>query len=120
MEKLELKDYEHSYYCSGNNYYSRDPEQSYNNWNEFIAVWDKPEDWTKDDIDYNLIFRWDIQQNEESKEFYLELFFMKQRKGIFAPILIRNLKEDDLDSIQLLLEKHWEYLNHLWEPFKKS
>lgn len=107
---MNLKDYKHSYYCSDSNYYSNDAACTFTTWADFY------EEYYDADVEYNLIFRWDIKQREESKRYWMEIFIMHQRKGIYRPITISYLDEKDMPQVENLLKKHWDYLKNLWNP----
>lgn len=106
---IELKDYEHDYYCSDSNYYSNSAGSKFDTWKEFY------DEFYNSDIDMNLIFRFDIRKSD-SGLYYMEVFMIHQRKGIFAPILIRHIVESDMESIERLLSDHWEKLKSIWNP----
>lgn len=102
----------HSYYCSDSNYYcnqANSPAQTYDSWEDFYSEW-------KDaDKDYNMVFRFDMLEDEGKPE--LHLFYMLQRKGIFKPVTVMNIKEEDAPEITQFLQAHWEYVKALWTPF---
>jgi len=109
----------HSYYCSDNNYLSNTVGSKYETGEEFLK------DWGDMDIDYNLLFRWDVKVREEVyKEdddfemgtYWMELFFMLQRKGHFVPVYIENVYNDDVKSILEFLTPRMNYMKNLWEP----
>ncbi len=114
--KLELKNYNHNYYCSDTNYYSRKADIDYCCFEDY---WDE---WHDADQDYNLIFRWDIYKNEDEDddcdygEYYLMVHYMLQRKGKFVPITVKNLKKRDLPRLQKILSANWEYIKEIWHP----
>lgn len=111
--KLTLKDLavKHDYYCSDSNYYSREAAQKYDTFTEFY------EEFHDADIDYNLCFRWDIKEFEESKgKYWMEIFLILQRKGIFMPVHISRVLEDEVDLILTYLKPHKEKLASLWQP----
>jgi len=101
---------EHPYYCSDSNYYSNEAAQ------EFATFADFYEEFHDADLDYNLIFRFDVREREESKRCYAEIFMMLQRKGIFKPITIQYFDEKDEELAIPLLNKHWEKLKEMWKP----
>lgn len=109
INSLEDLFVDHDYYCSDRNYYSNEPAQSYDDWESFYSAF------RNTDLDLNLVFRWDLEKNDDG-EFYLEIFFMLQRKGIFKPVLIDSVKEENLPEIISFLTPHWEKLNQLWQP----
>lgn len=116
---LELKNTEHSYYCSDNNYYVGGAENfgrcDYDTWEDF------KEEWLVDgslDDDYNHLFRFDILESEETPgRFELFLFFILQRKGIFRPVWIRSITKDNLAEIETFLSQRWQYLKSQWREF---
>lgn len=114
MKKLTLEDLaiDHDYYCSPNNYYSYEATLKYDTFADFY------EEFHDADVDKNLIFRWDLHKREESKRYYLELFMINQRKGIFKPIYITFFDERDIDSFVKYLKPHIEKLKAIWKPFK--
>lgn len=119
---MKLKATNHSYYCSESNYYvdgySNYGRSEYDTWNEF------KEDWLLSnnvlDDDYNHVFRFDINELEDENEqpmgkFELWLFFILQRKGIFRPVWIREIAEEDMKEIEVFLKERWNYLKKQWE-----
>jgi hypothetical protein len=112
MKALEELAIDHPYYCSDSNYYSNDPGGVWNSWGAFYN------EYKDSDIDMNLIFRFDLKKSEEPNTYYLKAFMIHQRKGIFAPHLINNITESDIPTITELLQKHYETILKMWEPFK--
>lgn len=104
---------EHDYYCSENNYYSNDASKE---WGNFQAFYDE---YKNADIDMNLIFRWDIKEKDNGM-FYMQVFIMHQRKGIYAPHYIDNVVEDDFENIKSLLQPHLDKIIKNWIPFTIS
>ena len=123
-----LWEYDHQYYCSESNFFVRRDSDYYNepeeSWAEFL------EGWGKSDVDMNLVFRWDWHEldpddyeSDEEKPTgwsaenpdYLEIFFMLQRKGIFAPVVCWVNKSDE-PSIREWLASRWETMAAIWEP----
>lgn len=112
---MEFRDLlvDHDYYCSDNNYYSNDVTQEYETFQDFFNGF-------KDiDVDLNLIFRWDIKQNDD-KTFNMQVFVIQQRKGIFVPHIIENVYESDFENIKSLLQPHLDKLMKIWQPFNPS
>lgn len=68
------------------------------------------------DVDMNLIFRWDVHEREESGRFYMSIFMIHQRKGIYHPIRIGYVDDADMKTIVPFMQKHWETLNSIWKP----
>lgn len=115
---MEFKDLlvDHDYYCSESNYYAGDAGEK---WETFQDFFDEYHD---ADVDMNLIFRWDIKEHyeEDMGGFYMEIFMMKQRKGIFQPHFIRNVSEADFENIKTILQPHLDKLAKIWLPFTSS
>lgn len=115
---MTLKDLakHHDYYCNMNNYYSNDCFNGFETWNDFF------EEFGDADMDMNLVFRWDIGLYEDDEgdpvgdKFHMKVFIIGQRKGIFIPILISVVTEDDVPHIKKYLSKYWDKLNDLWAP----
>lgn len=115
---LELKATNHRYYCSESNYYVGGRDNfgrcDYENWEDFKEEW-LFTDGTLDD-DYNHLFRFDIVEKEDSlSRFSLHLFFILQRKGIYRPVFIKNITEDNIPEIESFLKKRWNYLQNQWK-----
>jgi len=101
----------HPYSCSDTNFYSHQPEATWDNMSEFLDEYEDA------DIDKDLIFRWDVHAPDEKGEQYrAEVFIIRQRKGIFAPHLINSMQESDVDRFVALLKKHKARLNEIWQP----
>ena len=116
--KLSQLAVDHPYYCSDSNYYSNDPTGKFATWADFYK------DWNDMDLDMNMLFRWDIkvckdEENEQIEpEYYMELFYMLQRKGIFKPIHIELIEEADADQIIAFLSVRYAHLQSMWEPLR--
>ena len=106
IKELAVK---HDYYCSDSNYFSRESQAKYLSWPEFLA------DMGHTDEDLNLCFRWDVHEDDNGF-FYMEAFFMHQRKGRFFPIHIARVIDEDADSIVEFMTRHWNKLQRLWAP----
>ena len=103
--KLELKDYEHPFYCDNHESYR------WESWEDFYS------EWKNADPDLNLILRWDIQyDDEDNNEWYLIIIAILQRKAIIVQHLIYNF-ENDLEEIEKYLNEKWNHLKKLWSPF---
>lgn len=119
---MKLKDLaiEHPYYCSESNYYSNEAATKYNSMSDFI------DDFKDADIDMNLVFRWDVHQNRDYDTdelingYYAEVFMMHQRKGIFHPIYISEITEEEVQPFIEYLKPHLECLMKLWQPLTLS
>ena len=69
------------------------------------------------DSDLNYCVRFDITQNEDSGAKDLWLFFLLQRKGIFSPVQVRNIKDSDMPEIEKFLKRQWKYIKKMWKEF---
>ena len=121
---LELKATNHRYYCNETNYYvdghSNYGRCDYDTWQDFKDEWlDK--DLGIDD-DYNHCFRFDItegydENDDPNGELKLWLFFILQRKGIYRPVQIKSITQDDMDEIDQFLSNRFGYLMNQWQEF---
>lgn len=109
---MTLKDLaiEHDYYCSDSNYYSNETSVRYDTFADFY------EEFHDADVDMNLVFRWDLKMREASERYYMEIFQIKQRKGIFAPIYIKYFDEQDIPLFIKYITPHIEKLKNIWNP----
>lgn len=137
IKELHQASQNHPYYCSESNYYSNDPAMEFPDFPSFMA------EFSDADVDMNLCFRWDLasrdpndnkndsgihyseeemedikEQIEEHGHYYLNLFLIQQRKGIFKPIYIVNFEEKDIPEFIKYLEPHISKLKELWKPFE--
>lgn len=114
MSRLEKLAVDHPYYCSDSNFYSIEGSLMYDTCGEFLDEWEDA------DVDMNLIFRWDVHIRDEGSDnyglYWAEVFIIHQRKGIFRPIWIKSVKEEDYDRLTALLGKHYDHLKRIWEP----
>jgi hypothetical protein len=123
---MELLKTNHRYYCSESNYYVN----GYENWGrcDYDTWQDFKDEWLNNDLtidhDYNHCFRFDIknQLDEEKDEeilgrYYMELFFILQRKGIFRPVIIKEIVETDMPDIEAYLQSCWNYMQGQWAEF---
>jgi len=104
---------EHPYYCSGLNYYSNEPSQTWETMSEFL------DEYEETDIDMNLVFRWDIRPRDEENSagrYCAEVFIIHQRTGIFSPHLIKHVNEEEVERFRKYAEKHWKTLCNIWKP----
>lgn len=111
MTILTIKDLaiKHDYYCSDSNYYSNKP---YCKWESFKDFYEEMKD-----ADMNLVFRWDVIKEEDSDVYYMEIFMIHQRKGIFAPHFIQQVTDEDVILIIEYLKPHKKKLDKIWLPF---
>ncbi len=112
---MKIKDLavDHDYYASDNNYYSNDASGNYENWNDFY------EEFKDADIDMNLVFRWDVTRKEEEEGYFMQVIIIAQRKGIYMPIQIEDVKDEDVEQIKEFMKPHFEKLVSIWNPLNK-
>lgn len=101
---------DHDYYASGQNFYSNDASLHYNTWADFY------EEFHDADVDLNLVFRWDIRQREQSKRCYMQIIMIVQRKGIYMPVHIDYVDEQDVPQIMEFMRPHFQKLLSIWQP----
>lgn len=113
MKNLTLKDLavKHDYYASDSNYYSNDAANHYNTWADFYKEFHDA------DIDYNLVFRWDIDKDVDSGNYYMQVIIILQRKGIYMPIHINYVDDKDAMQIKEFMQPHMEKIKNIWQPF---
>lgn len=113
MQKISIKDLlvDHDYYCSSSNYHSNDCSITFDTFAEFY------DEFKDADVDMNLVFRWDLHKKEDGSGYYLEIFQMRQRKGLFIPIRIDDFQENDTLLLEKYLRPHIETLQNIWRPF---
>jgi hypothetical protein len=111
---MKLKDLAiaHPYYSSENNFYSNDASENYKTWTDFY------EEYHDEDIDRNLIFRWDITKKEDCGIYCMKVFIINQRIGIYRPISIDHLDDKDAPQIREFLKQHLDRLIEMWKPIK--
>ena len=98
---MKLNVTNHPYYCSKSNYYvggyDNFGRSEYDSWSDFKEEWlGIGDDSLGIDSDLNYCVRFDITQNEDSGAKDLWLFFLLQRKGIFSPVQVRNIKDSEI------------------------
>lgn len=118
----KLWEINHPYYCSESNYFAPpgDCSMHYKSWNDFYE-----ENGDADD-DYNLIFRFDWEKDEEVSDKYddnyrdsiLKIFYLGQRKGIYRWVTVEVCNADE-PIIREWLKGKWEHMKKLWEPFSQ-
>lgn len=129
-----LWEYDHPYYSSESNFFSRDYHTDYDSWAEFI------QDEGRNDKDLNLLFRWDWdasysyseedgvtpqtveerrafadRYDDDEKAWTLKLFFILQRKGIYRAVEVAVCKSDE-PAVREFLAGYVAHLRLVWEP----
>lgn len=106
---MNLQKTEHPYYCEA--YECGCNTTEYSSWLDFKNDGDA-------DMDYNLLFRFDIKKNDD--EYFLELHHALQRHGYkLWHAVIHNIKEEDMPSIEKYLKTHFNYLLRHWTEVKE-
>lgn len=116
---IKLKDLadRHPYYCCDVNYYSNKAAQRNETFEEFL------DEWSGADLDYNLLFRWDVIENDEDEKentYFFKAFFILQRKGIFMPVHVDVIEEKDVPSLLEFLKPYQCKMQKIWEPLSLS
>ena len=113
---MKIKDLavKHDYYASDSNCYSNECSFLYSTWREFY------DEMGETDTDMNLVYRWDIHEDEETKKYYMEIFIIGQRKGKYLASFIESVTDEDVKSIIKYLNKSWKKLNQIWLPLSES
>lgn len=120
-----LWEVDHPYYCSESNFYSNDCHFEYKSFQDYINTMGLY------DLDLNLIFRWDWKRNDEEtyppnpdydstiddnyRGYTLSLFFVMQRKGVFAAHEVQVCRADEPAVIEYLRPRLAK-LQEMWEP----
>lgn len=117
MKVEDLKNANHSYYCNDNNYYSNDSVFTFHTFADLL------DEMGSSDMDYNLLFRWDIKAKYDDEsgddiegEYSLFLYWMHQRKGRFVVNIQQYLQQNDVESFLEFVKPRFEHLKSLWEP----
>lgn len=117
-----LWEIKHPYYCEEGNFFGNGNgayETIFHNdsWDEFLDGFGKSEP------DLNLLFRWDWRgphdPDWEVEHDELRLYFMLQRKGYHASVIVKINKSDE-GRIREWLMPRFAHLLRLWEPFAAS
>ncbi len=120
---MHLWEADHSYYCSEANYYSREPHTQHATWHSFASLF------AASDLDMNMVFRFDWYEGEDwgatpfngdvnYRNGRLMMFFMMQRKGIYACHEISVCRADEPAVIEFLRPR-WDYMRELWQPLSE-
>lgn len=110
---LKLEETNHSYYCEC---WETKRTMECNSWEEF-----KEKCRLDYDFDYNLLFRFDLEQEEDDlgnklDSYTLKLHHALQRHGReLWHIVIYNITEKDLKEINEHLQKAKQYLFEMWK-----
>lgn len=115
-EVKHLWEIDHPYYCSENNYFNNTCHSSFKSWQDYL--YERGEE----DLDMNLIFRWDWiiePENYNADPYYrdglFEIFYMGQRKGLSTSVFVEVCKNDE-EKIKEFLKERWLKIKAIWEP----
>jgi len=116
---LKLEETNHSFYCHEGNYYQNGHYQKYDSVEEWFSEWGG-----YDDINLNRIHRFDIykthREDSPHSDYYMELFYIQQRKAIVCSVEFPLRNEADLAIVEPVLLQHFKYNHRLWSPFNVS
>lgn len=116
---LKLEPTNHSYFCAESNCFVEGPDFGLL---EAETVKELKFDYgimvEGEDDDYNLLFRYDLEQGENGN-YMLKLFYVHQRKGNFLPVRVMNVTEEDLEEINAYLKRKWKHMEYLWCEFSR-
>jgi hypothetical protein len=104
----------HDYYCEYQNYLDSKGvmHKKYDSIEGFLL------DWGDADMNFNLLFRWDIEEDEKGVITF-SAFFMQQRKGNYFSTETVVTKSDE-QKIKEYLVPRWEHLCKLWSPVSNT
>lgn len=119
-----LWEVKHPYYCAEGNFYQNGLHQRYGSWAAFMEAWGD------NDMDYNLLFRWDwaipVDVDDPNKtalwigepntrDCTLRLFWMLQRKGKNCSCEVAVCPADE-PAVKAWLQGRYDHLKSLWTP----
>ena len=116
-----LWEIDHPYYATQGNYFKNGYHVEYPSWADFV------EDAGDDDLDMNLVYRWDwtvpdprdYSINGELVEPLpaetLDLFYVGQRKALHRSVSVIVQREDE-PAIRQWLTIRAEHMRRVWEP----
>lgn len=103
----------HPYYSTEGNYFSNDCHARYESWHDFY------DDQGNDDIDLNLVYRWDWREGEDWEipqgKARLMLYFVGQRKALHRSAEIEVSRGDE-EQILAYLRPRFARLIENWLP----
>lgn len=114
---LKLENTNHDYYCEC---WETERTTEYDSWKKFV------EEELPYDLDYNLLFRFDIEYHEDPEDKYCDTYTLKlhhalQRHGYEQwHAVIHNIKEKDLKEIEEYLKKAKTHLLNMWKEIEEE
>lgn len=113
IKPYHLWEIEHPYYCETSRWCEHQGNPRFTSWADFTdsAFYDG-------DRDQNLLIRWDWEAYEEdgANRHQLKLFFVLQRKPIFAAARV-TVSPDDEPAVRVWLKECAAALAETWAPF---
>jgi hypothetical protein len=123
-KRKRLWEVDHPYYCAESNYFAstkQQPEECYDSWQAFIS---ERGDYDKDQ---NLVFRFDWKEGDDhdlpnyngdksARIAKLVIYYVLQRKGIFAWAIIDVCRNDE-PAVYEWLKGSYAKIQELWKPF---
>ena len=110
-----MKETNHDYQgCLCGNFYDSDMSGRFESWGDFVKTHYGFCRQDGFDDTYHFVFRYDIHKNDD--KYTLELCMMLQRKGIYSHLVIKNITQNELDTVvhDWLLGRK-QYLDSLWD-----
>lgn len=98
-----IRNAHHPYYATLGCYFSNECHHTAASWDEFMG------NMGESDMDMNLLYRWDWQDQE------LDLFFILQRKAIPLSYTVM-VDSTDEPAIREWLDARWRHLRKVWTP----
>lgn len=117
-ETKRLWEVDHPYYATEGSYFAIGWHAEFESWADFI------EEQGDNDMDFNLLYRWDwdtpnpdyYEPGQEMPETdTLSLFFIHQRKACTRSAVVQVTKDQE-DEIRAWLTVRAEHLRRVWEP----
>lgn len=113
MSALHLWEIGHPYYATEGCFYApgnAQPHQEYASWRDFH------EECGDDDLDMNLVYRWDWHgPDEDYAANRLDIFFIGQRKALPRSVFVEVTVEDE-PEIREWLKVRADHMRSVWEP----
>lgn len=109
---------DHPYYAEEGNYYSNGCHAEVETWTDFLS------DFGDDDLDMNLVYRWDWNvpdpndygDDEEVPTESLSIFYVGQRKALLRSVAVSTVERSEEPEIRAWLAVRAEHLRKVWEP----
>ncbi|BCH33161.1 hypothetical protein MesoLjLc_50910 [Mesorhizobium sp. L-8-10] len=123
-ETKHLWEVDHPYYMNEGNYFEAGQHTRWLSWQDFER------EFKDSDLDYNWFVRWDWLEGEDSgggtyngDDYYRHAVFMLQmigqRKAYLCSHEIAVCRADE-PTVRAFLQKRWEYMQQMWEPFART